>query len=87
MEIDATFAYGSFRPGQKELASQVYRHCLTGGVALAEAMNGFGKTAAVLCGAVAAAEETGSKVVYTCRTKRQIHRVVGSFRGFRRNIQ
>lgn len=76
MEIEATFAYDAFRPGQKELASQIYRHCLTGGVALAEAMSGFGKTAAVLCGAVAAAEETGSKVVYACRTKRQIHRVV-----------
>jgi len=76
VEIEATFAYDSFRPGQKELASQIYQHCLTGGVSLAEAMSGFGKTAAVLCGAVAAAEETGTKVVYACRTKRQIHRVV-----------
>lgn len=42
---------------------------------LAEAMSGFGKTAAVLCGTVAAAEETGCKIVYACRTKRQIKRV------------
>ena len=42
---------------------------------LAEAMSGFGKTAAVLCGTVAAAEETGCKILYTCRTKRQIKRV------------
>ena len=43
---------------------------------MAEAMSGFGKTAAVLCGALAAAEEINCRVVYTCRTKRQIHRVV-----------
>ena len=42
---------------------------------LTEAMSGFGKTAAVLCGTVAAAEETGCKIIYTCRTKRQIRRV------------
>ena len=30
----------------------------------------------MLCGAVAAAEEARCRVVYTCRTKRQIHRVV-----------
>ncbi|MDV3244622.1 MAG: ATP-dependent DNA helicase [Nitrososphaerales archaeon] len=76
MEAEATFAYDSFRPGQKELALRVHAHCLTGGVMLTEAMSGFGKTAAVLCGAVAAAEETGSRVVYACRTKRQIQRVV-----------
>ncbi len=39
-------------------------------------MSGFGKPAAVLTGTLSAAEETGSKVVYACRTKRQVHRVV-----------
>ncbi len=39
-------------------------------------MSGFGKTAAVLIGTLSAAEETGSKVVYARRTKRQVHRVV-----------
>ncbi|MDV3278292.1 MAG: ATP-dependent DNA helicase [Nitrososphaerales archaeon] len=76
MDVDAFFAYDSFRPGQRELALWVYKRCLDGGVTLAEAMSGFGKTAAVLCGTVAAAEETGCRVVYACRTKRQIHRVV-----------
>jgi Rad3-related DNA helicase len=42
---------------------------------LVEAMSGFGKTAAILSGTVAAAEETGCKIVYACRTKRQIKRV------------
>ena len=76
MAIDERFAYETFRPGQRELAERVHEACLDGGVLIAEAMSGFGKTAAVLAGALSAAEETGCKVVYTCRTKRQINRVV-----------
>lgn len=76
MDIESTFAYDSFRPGQKELASRIYSDCVKGGLMLAEAMSGFGKTAAVLCGTVAAAEELDCRVVYACRTKRQIQRVV-----------
>jgi DNA excision repair protein ERCC-2 len=75
VDIRSTFAYDSFRPGQRELAARVYSHCVKGGLMLAEAMSGFGKTAAVLCGTVAAAEELDCRVVYACRTKRQIHRV------------
>jgi len=74
--FERRFAYETFRPGQKELAQRVYESCLGGGTLIAEAMSGFGKTAAVLAGALSAAEETGCKVVYTCRTKRQINRVV-----------
>ena len=76
MAIDERFAYEAFRPGQKELAERVRRACLDGGVLIAEAMSGFGKTSAVLAGALSAAEETGCNVVYACRTKRQINRVV-----------
>ena len=76
MGIEGRFAYESFRPGQKELAQRVYEACLGGETLVAEAMSGFGKTAAVLTGGLSAAEETGYKVVYACRTKRQINRVV-----------
>ena len=76
MGIEGRFAYDSFRPGQRELAQRVYEGCLGGGTLIAEAMSGFGKTAAVLTGALSAAEETGARVVYSCRTKRQINRVV-----------
>lgn len=76
MQIEDTFAYESFRPNQKELALCVYDNCMDGRVLLAEAMSGFGKTAAVLCGVVAAAREEGCRIVYACRTKRQILRVV-----------
>jgi len=74
--IEGRFAYDSFRPGQRELAQRVYEACLKGEILIAEAMSGFGKTAAVLAGALSAAEESNCKVVYACRTKRQINRVV-----------
>ncbi len=76
MGIEGWFAYDSFRPGQRELAERVYETCLNGGVLITEAMSGFGKTAAVLTGTLSAAEEIGCRVVYACRTKRQINRVV-----------
>ena len=76
MGVSEHFAYPSFRQGQKEFAERVYNACVRGETLIAEAMSGFGKTAAVLAGAVTAAEETGCKVVYACRTKRQIYRVV-----------
>ena len=76
MEFSDHFAYESFRPGQREFAERVYTACSGGQTLIAEAMSGFGKTAAVLTGALTAAEETGCRVVYACRTKRQIFRVV-----------
>ncbi len=76
MDPQAVFAYDSFRPGQRELAVRVREAALSGETLVAEAMSGFGKTAAVLSGALMAAEESGSKVVYACRTKRQVNRVV-----------
>ncbi len=76
MGIEGRFAYDVFRPGQRELAERVYEACLDGQTLIAEAMSGFGKTAAVLAGTLSAAEESDCKVVYACRTKRQINRVV-----------
>ena len=76
MGVEDRFAYEAFRPGQRELAQRVYRASLEGEILIAEAMSGFGKTAAVLSGVLSAAEETGTRVVYACRTKRQINRAV-----------
>ncbi|MDG6983008.1 MAG: ATP-dependent DNA helicase [Nitrososphaerota archaeon] len=76
MEFGDRFAYETFRPGQRELAERVYRGCTEGGILITEAMSGFGKTSAVLTGVLSAAEEADYKIVYACRTKRQINRVV-----------
>jgi DNA excision repair protein ERCC-2 len=76
VDLEDWFAYPSFRPGQRELAQRVYEACTSGQTLVAGAMSGFGKTAAVLTGTLTAAEKTGNRVVFACRTKRQIHRVV-----------
>jgi DNA excision repair protein ERCC-2 len=76
------FPYPSFRQGQKELAQSVYLACKNGQRFVAEAMSGFGKTAAVLAGAICAAEEDDLQVIYVCRTKRQVSRVLEELNRF-----
>lgn len=76
MRPEEIFPYPTFREGQEELAGAVYRACKNGNRFVAEAMSGFGKTAAVLAGAISAATEDGLDIVYVCRTKRQVLRVL-----------
>ena len=73
---EEVFPYPSFREGQKELADAVYQACSKGQRFVAEAMSGFGKTSAVLAGSIAAAHDDGLDIVYVCRTKRQVLRVL-----------
>jgi len=76
------FPYPSFREGQRELAESVYLACKNGERLVAEAMSGFGKTAAVLAGSIAAADEEGLQILYVCRTKRQVLRVIEELNRF-----
>jgi DNA excision repair protein ERCC-2 len=76
VELGDRFAYGEFRPGQKELSERVYDACVNGETLVAEATSGFGKTAAVLAGVLTAAEDNDNRVIYACRTKRQVYRVL-----------
>lgn len=76
------FPYSSFRQGQEELAQSVYLACRRGNTLVAEAMSGFGKTAAVLAGSICAAENDDLQIIYACRTKRQVFRVLEELRRF-----
>ena len=76
------FPYPSFRQGQKELAQSVYLACKNGERFVAEAMSGFGKTAAVLAGGISAATEDDLQIIYVCRTKRQVLRVLEELNRF-----
>lgn len=78
------FPYPSFRQGQKELARSVYLACKNGQRFVAEAMSGFGKTAAVLAGSMSAAAEDDLQIIYVCRTKRQVFRVLEELNRFSR---
>lgn len=49
-------------------------------------MSGFGKTAAVLAGAIAAAADYDLQVVYVCRTKRQVSRVMEELEHFSKRV-
>ncbi|MDG7015743.1 MAG: hypothetical protein JRM82_00025 [Nitrososphaerota archaeon] len=53
---------------------------------VAEAMSGFGKTSAVLAGAIAAATDQDLQVVYVCRTKRQVFRVIEELNRFSKRV-
>src|SRR6266850_5536363 len=86
MRPEDIFPYPEFREGQKELADSVYLACKNGHRFVAEAMSGFGKTAAVLAGSVSAAAEDGLDVVYVCRTKRQVFRVLDELNRFSRRL-
>jgi DNA excision repair protein ERCC-2 len=76
------FPYPSFRQGQKELADSVYLACKNGQRFVAEAMSGFGKTAAILAGTISAAVDDDLQVLYVCRTKRQVFRVLEELNRF-----
>ena len=82
MNLEDLFPYHSFRDGQRELAQAVYRASKGGNRLVAEAMSGFGKTAAVLAGSILAALEDDLNIVYACRTKRQVFRVVEEIQRF-----
>lgn len=76
VQLEDVFPYLSFRTGQLELAKSVYQACKGGDRLVVEAMSGFGKTAPVLTGSVLAAQEDSGRIVYACRTKRQVSRVM-----------
>ena len=80
------FPYPSFRQGQKELAESIYTACKSGKRFVAEAMSGFGKTAAVLAGTIPASVEDDLDIIYVCRTKRQVFRVLEELNRFSEKI-
>jgi DNA excision repair protein ERCC-2 len=80
VQLEELFPYESFRIGQRELAESVYNTCKGNRQLVVEAMSGFGKTSPVLAGSILAAEEDGSHIVYACRTKRQVFRVIEEIR-------
>ena len=86
MLLEDILPYPSFREGQKELAQSAYLACKKGDRLVAEAMSGFGKTAAVLAGSLLAAVEEDLNIVYVCRTKRQVFRVMEELERFSKRL-
>ncbi len=76
MNLKHIFPYSEFRKGQEELIRKVYTVCINRKTLAIEAFNGFGKTICIVCGALAAAKDMKLRVIYSCRTKRQVARVI-----------
>ena len=70
------FPYKNVRPYQDEFIETVYEAVRNGSSAIVEGSNGLGKTVAVLCACLHAAEEQKLKILYVARTHRQHDRVI-----------
>ncbi|MGA2663336.1 MAG: ATP-dependent DNA helicase [Nitrososphaerales archaeon] len=87
MDLKGLFPYSSYREGQGDLTASVYDACKKGDRLVVEAMSGFGKTAPVLAGSILAAEEDDNRIVYACRTKRQVFRVMEEIERIQRKVK
>jgi DNA excision repair protein ERCC-2 len=70
------FPYGTMRPGQDAFISLVKDEVAKGNNVIIEAPTGFGKTACVLSAVLPVAESQAKKIVYLCRTHKQMDRVI-----------
>jgi len=78
------FPYEHLRPKQGEFISTVSEAVHLGKNAVLEAPTGFGKTACVLAAVLPAARELNKKVVYLCRTHKQMDRVIEELKAIAR---
>ena len=70
------FPYEHYREGQAELIEFIRSSLLNRHDLIIEAMSGFGKTVSVLSASLDIAEKLNLSVLYLCRTKREIDRVI-----------
>ena len=80
MEYSDYFPYPSLRKGQEEFMDMIYKNVKLGRNTVIEAATGFGKTPGVLSSILPIAEEMAKKVVYCCRTHKQMDRVIEELR-------
>ncbi len=70
------FPYETLRPGQEDFTGLLESAMRRGARVVAEAPTGFGKTACALAAAIPVAEALDKKIVYLCRTHKQMDRVI-----------
>jgi DNA excision repair protein ERCC-2 len=74
--MDHCFPYPEMRMYQDELIHFILEHVSQGRNVLFEAATGFGKTICVLSSLLPVADLKGKKIVYCCRTHKQMDRVI-----------
>jgi DNA excision repair protein ERCC-2 len=70
------FPYPEMRAYQDDIITLLRKECDRGKNVLFEAATGFGKTVCVLSGLLPLADQKGKKIVYCCRTHKQMDRVI-----------
>ena len=70
------FPYEKYRTNQEEFIQFVQTSLIQKKNPIVEAATGFGKTISVLSAALPIAEKFGKKIVYCCRTHKQMDRVM-----------
>ncbi len=85
MEPEEYFPYPTFRKGQEEFMRMIYKNVKMGKNVAIEAATGFGKTPGVLASILPIADEQAKKIVYCCRTHKQMDRVIEELKEIGKN--
>jgi len=78
--ISKIFPYREIRPVQSEMITAIGDAITAGKHAALEGSTGMGKTIAVLCGILTSPEAAERRIVYCCRTHKQMDRVIEELR-------
>jgi DNA excision repair protein ERCC-2 len=78
------FPYPEMRPYQDELITLISEEMGKGQNVIFEAATGFGKTACILSALLPLADKKGKKIVYCCRTHKQMDRVIDELKAISR---
>ncbi|MEM2289508.1 MAG: ATP-dependent DNA helicase [Candidatus Hadarchaeales archaeon] len=86
MQPEELFPYPEIRPAQLELMRAAREIIDSGGHLVVEGPTGMGKTVALLCSLLSSPRVDEYKVVYCCRTHKQMDRVIEELRAMKARI-
>jgi DNA excision repair protein ERCC-2 len=86
MRKEGLFPYPEIRPAQREMIQAVKEALKSHQHLVIEGPTGMGKTVAVLCGVLESPQVERLKIVYCCRTHRQMDRVIEELLAMKTNI-
>jgi DNA excision repair protein ERCC-2 len=85
--ISKIFPYKEIRPVQAEMITAIGDAVTAGKHAAIEGSTGMGKTISVLCGILSSEESAERKIVYCCRTHKQMDRVIEELRALNSKLK
>jgi DNA excision repair protein ERCC-2 len=85
--ISEIFPYEEIRPVQAEMITTIGDAITAGKHSALEGSTGMGKTIAVLCGILSSPGSAERRIVYCCRTHKQMDRVIEELRALRSKLE